>query len=65
MALNAGLWIALRVVVPTDDRGASQGAIAFYLLLGSLIIMLFDRYHPQRRPAGLRRPVTPPPIGVR
>jgi hypothetical protein len=52
--LNLGIFIVLQWIVPSNDDGASRGAIALYLLLLSLIITLFDRYHPQRRPSGLR-----------
>ena len=53
LILNIGIFAVLRIIVPAGDEGASQNAIAFYLLLISLIITLFDRYHPRRRPAGL------------
>jgi hypothetical protein len=54
--LNFGIFLVLQWIVPSDDDGASRGAIALYLLLLSLIITVFDRYHPRRRPSGLRKP---------
>ncbi len=52
--VNTVIWVLVSVLVPTDDRGASTLATAFYLLLVSLIITLFDRYRPRRALSGLR-----------
>jgi hypothetical protein len=56
--VNTAIWTIVQAILPSDDDGASRWATAFYLLLVSLIIALFDRYHPGRRPAGLRREFT-------
>ncbi|MGI9646682.1 MAG: hypothetical protein ACR2O6_15355 [Ilumatobacteraceae bacterium] len=55
VVVNSVIWAAVSLLLPTDDRGASTLATAFYLLLVSLIITLFDRFHARRYPAGLRR----------
>ena len=44
----------LQAIVPSDDEGASRWGTAFFLVLVSLIVALFDRYHPRRHPSGLR-----------
>ena len=59
VVLNVGIWAVVQAIIPSDDDGASRWATAFFLLLASLIIALFDRYHPRRRPAGLRRELSP------
>jgi hypothetical protein len=59
LIVNAGIWAVVQAIVPTDDEGASRWGTAFFLLLTSLIIALFDRYHPRRRPAGLHREFAP------
>ena len=54
VAINAGVLLALRLVSPADNEQTVWSAALFLLLL-SLIITIFDRYHPGRatlRPAG-------------
>ncbi len=46
LAVNSAIWLVIRFLLPTRDGGSNFAYSAFFLLLISLIVSLFDRYRP-------------------
>lgn len=57
LVVNTALLVLLVTLMPSSDSGSSAIGSGFFLLLLSLIIALFDRYRPTRKPMTWKGPL--------
>ncbi len=46
LAVNSAIWLVLRFIIPNREGASNFAYSAFFLLLISLIVSLFDRFRP-------------------